>query len=409
MNPPSIKNLKRKCFYALTTLALLATAGYLNLYQIIEKQETSAAIINLSGRQRMLTQKAALLSLQLVESKRPEQQQKIRQELTAVITLLEKTHQGLLQGNAAMHLPNRLSPQMRAIFFEPPDSLDIKMQTFITALRALLKETNNNLSYNNPRLQYILSAAQGELLLTIDKAVTQYQAESEKANHKIQNFAITILIVTLLVLALEALFIFRPMIRLLRHEAKQLSDYNIKLQQLSTCDALTGIANRRCLDEFIHRCWQQAASELSWLAVIMVDIDYFKNYNDTYGHQAGDDCLRQVAASLRDSLHQSAGLVARYGGEEFAVVLPNTDSNSACAVAEILRQSIEACCIPHPGSHSSKYVTVSLGVAATIPSLSGSPQSLIEQADQALYRAKSEGRNKVCTAESIITGAVSLL
>ncbi|CCO08837.1 diguanylate cyclase domain-containing protein [Desulforamulus hydrothermalis] len=409
MNPASVRNLQRKCFYALTTLALLATAGYLNLYQIIETQEVSAAVINLSGRQRMLTQKAALLSLQLVESKRPEQQQKIRRELTEVITLLEKTHQGLIHGDAARHLPSHLSAQMRAIYFEPPDRLDIKMQTFIAASRALLKETNNNLSYNNPRLQYILSAAQGELLQTIDKAVSQYQAESEKANRKIQNFALTVLIVTLLVLTLEALLIFRPMIRLLRREAKQLSDYNIQLQQLSTHDALTGIANRRSFDEFIHRRWQQAAGELSWLAVIMVDIDYFKNYNDTYGHQAGDACLRQVAASLRDSLHQSAGLVARYGGEEFAVVLPNTDLKSAYTAAEILRQSIEDRCIPHLGSHCSKYVTVSLGVAATIPSLSGSPQSLIEQADQALYRAKNEGRNRVCTAASIITGAVSLL
>lgn len=406
MNVASVKSLKRKCFYALGIIALLSILGYLNLSQLIKSQEVSAAVINISGRQRMLSQKAALLSIQLVEGKDRQERQKIRKALSEVITLMEKAHNGLINGDKTLSLPGNLSPELKAIYYEPPDRLDLKMRTFIMNTRSLLYEPDQNLSPDNPHFKYILAASQGDLLHSIDKVVSEYQVQSESDIKKIQNFELFILLATLVVLFFEAMIIFRPIIRHIHKETKQLSDSNIKLQRLSTYDALTGIPNRRYFDEFITREWSRAARDTTWLALIMVDIDFFKNYNDTYGHQAGDDCLQQVAATLQDALKRPADLVARYGGEEFAVVLPGTDLKGAINVAEGLRERIETSKVPHSASQISEYVTVSLGVAATIPALESSSHSLINQADKSLYQAKREGRNRVCAVESIVTGAI---
>lgn len=135
------------------------------------------------------------------------------------------------------------------------------------------------------------------------------------------------------------------------------------------------------------------------LSLIMVDIDFFKVFNDTYGHQAGDDCLKRVAAALRDALKRPADIVARYGGEEFAAVLPDTDLDGAVVVAEAMRLDVEALGISHNKSaylsKVSNYVTISLGVASIIPNEASSPERLVSMADNALYKAKEEGRNRV--------------
>jgi diguanylate cyclase (GGDEF)-like protein len=130
----------------------------------------------------------------------------------------------------------------------------------------------------------------------------------------------------------------------------------------------------------------------------MCDIDYFKLYNDTYGHQAGDECLRQVAAMIQNSVKRAADLVARYGGEEFVVVLPNTDIEGATCVAEMIAQQVRGLHIPHAKSAVSEYVTLSLGVACCIPQARSHPGALIAIADESLYRAKEAGRDRVSVA-----------
>lgn len=168
-----------------------------------------------------------------------------------------------------------------------------------------------------------------------------------------------------------------------------------RLRELSATDGLTRIANRRTFDEWLEREWARGVRQQTPLSLVMADIDFFKRYNDSYGHVAGDSCLQQVAAALKAGVRQGGDLVARYGGEEFAVVLPGADAAAARLVAESLRQRVEALALPHSGNAATGVVTISLGVATRLPSAAQPATQLVELADQQLYRAKAGGRNRV--------------
>jgi diguanylate cyclase (GGDEF)-like protein len=167
------------------------------------------------------------------------------------------------------------------------------------------------------------------------------------------------------------------------------------LVDLSTTDGLTELANRRRFDEFLEREWRRSVREQSVLSLIFMDIDFFKEYNDHYGHLAGDDCLRHVAGVLRRLVQRPGDLVARYGGEEFACILPGTDQQGASALAEKIMQSINGLNLPHAASRAAGHITLSFGVAAMVPERGGSPEELIRLADHLLYSAKKDGRNRV--------------
>ena len=167
------------------------------------------------------------------------------------------------------------------------------------------------------------------------------------------------------------------------------------LAKLSAEDALTQIANRREFDRRFDIEWARARRDAYPLAMIMADIDFFKNYNDTYGHPTGDTCLRQVAAALKSIPKRPADLVTRFGGEEFAVLLPDTTAEDAAVLAERMRQAVLDLQIPHATSRVASGVTVSFGVAAIRPGLQDQPSALVEAADAALYDAKKNGRNQV--------------
>jgi diguanylate cyclase (GGDEF)-like protein len=176
----------------------------------------------------------------------------------------------------------------------------------------------------------------------------------------------------------------------------QLEEANTKLQQLSELDPLTSIANRRRFEETLAREWRRAARDEMPLSLIMIDIDYFKDFNDAYGHQLGDECLRRVAGEIREAITRPGDLVARYGGEEFAAILPSTPSRGAIAVAELLRARVERMGTRHEKSHCG-VVTISLGVATMTPGEAFAPETLVAAADGALYSAKRAGRNRVET------------
>jgi len=182
---------------------------------------------------------------------------------------------------------------------------------------------------------------------------------------------------------------------LLRQMVLALEEANAKLERLSFLDGLTNIANRRRFDEFLHIEWRRAAREAAPLSVILADIDFFKAYNDTYGHEAGDEILKKVAGALAAMLNRPADLVARYGGEEFVVALPGTDAAGALVLAERLRAAVEALAVAHSTSRAAAHVTISVGVATTIPERGAAPEALVAAADQALYEAKHDGRNRV--------------
>jgi len=175
---------------------------------------------------------------------------------------------------------------------------------------------------------------------------------------------------------------------------QQLEESNEQLTMLSRIDGLTGLINRRHFDELFLTEWNRSKRNKTALAILLIDIDHFKAYNDFLGHLAGDDCLKLVAQSLNSTLKRIADKSARYGGEEFVILLPETDIPGANTVAEALRQNIESLQLPHPGANVHGRVTVSIGVSATIPMNEHRPEYLIHSADLALYSAKEEGRNR---------------
>jgi two-component system chemotaxis family response regulator WspR len=180
---------------------------------------------------------------------------------------------------------------------------------------------------------------------------------------------------------------------------QQLEEQNAILAQLSSQDGLTGIGNRRRFDEGLVAEWRRCARERAPLSIILIDVDMFKKFNDHYGHQAGDDCLRQVAQQMRECAQRAGDVVARYGGEEFVVLLPGTDAAGAAFVAEQLRQRVLGRAIKHEASSVCEVVTISLGVATCVPDADQPPAQLVGRADENLYQAKRSGRNQlVCSS-----------
>ncbi|HUW25034.1 MAG TPA: diguanylate cyclase [Gallionella sp.] len=187
----------------------------------------------------------------------------------------------------------------------------------------------------------------------------------------------------------------------------QLNEANQKLQHLSMTDSLTGIANRRLFDDLLVREWRRCTRLKKPLSVIMIDADFFKSYNDIYGHQAGDDCLRAIASQVAHATPRASDLAARYGGEEFVLVLGETDEDGARWVANRICQYVSGLKMMHEGSPHD-YVTVSCGICCVLPTSELSMEKLLKSADSALYAAKRQGRNGIAymnygqTTESVV-------
>lgn len=181
---------------------------------------------------------------------------------------------------------------------------------------------------------------------------------------------------------------------------ERLEAANAELQLLSTRDGLTGIANRHAGRAFLSREWLRAIREQHEFSVIMVDIDFFKLYNDSHGHLEGDECLKMVANALQNGLHRPADILVRYGGEEFMALLPDTGSDGAFIVGRAMQDAVAATQLHHGSSTVSSHVTVSVGIASTIPGEDMPVEALIASADRALYRSKQAGRNRISVAEA---------
>jgi two-component system chemotaxis family response regulator WspR len=183
--------------------------------------------------------------------------------------------------------------------------------------------------------------------------------------------------------------------RALRESQQQLLETNLVLQRLMNSDGLTGLSNRRHFDEYMDMEWRRALREQSELSLLMIDVDHFKSFNDSFGHVAGDDALRRVADAIRAACSRSTDLAARYGGEEFAMVLPGTSAGGARLLAEKVRRSIEALAIPHDMPAPGSVLSASIGVATLTPKAGQACLVLVDMADQGLYQAKNNGRNQV--------------
>jgi diguanylate cyclase (GGDEF)-like protein/PAS domain S-box-containing protein len=286
---------------------------------------------------------------------------------------------------------------------EPLVVLDKKLR-IITANRSFYrtfevnpKETEKQLIYDLgnhqwdiPRLRKLL-----ENILPMSKTFEDYEVE-----HDFESIGRKTML-------LNARKIYREMnnvemILLAIEDITERKKVEEKLNLIATMDGLTGIANRRHFDNTLDLEWRRAMRSTKPLSLFIVDVDYFKNYNDVYGHLAGDSCLQKIAHTIRDSLRRAGNFVARYGGEEFIVILPDTNAEGAYLFAESLRQKIENLNIEHKDSKVGKNVTVSLGVSTTVPKKGSTHDKLISLTDKALYKAKQRGRNRVvrCCEES---------
>lgn len=185
-----------------------------------------------------------------------------------------------------------------------------------------------------------------------------------------------------------------------RERTRELERAKQKLEYLASTDGLTNLANRRHFDDFLEFEWLRHIREKEPLSLLIIDVDYFKKYNDSYGHLAGDDCLIDIARILLDITKRSSDLSARYGGEEFACVLPNTDSEGAVQVARNIQAEISKLKIPHESSPIDDYVTVSIGINTCIPSQQYYLFGYIDGADQCLYQAKEKGRNIIVAVDA---------
>jgi len=181
------------------------------------------------------------------------------------------------------------------------------------------------------------------------------------------------------------------------------------LQTLAAKDGLTGLANRRAFDQTLQAEWSRAQRSGKPLSLLFVDVDHFKLLNDKYGHQSGDECLRAVAAIVAAQARRPVDLAARYGGEEFAIILPETDRDGACNVAERIRKSVMELKIAHGAARAGRHVTLSVGVATQVPALDVAPDGLLGQADQALYAAKRLGRNRVTAADTMLADVAGFI
>lgn len=196
----------------------------------------------------------------------------------------------------------------------------------------------------------------------------------------------------------SALQLRHEMLRRKKRE-RELEKLARKLEKMTNLDGLTGIANRRCFDDTLVKEWVRNGRDDASIGLLMIDIDHFKLYNDALGHVDGDVCLCTVADAIKAAVHRPGDMVARYGGEEFAIILPHTDYDGAKSVAANIHREISRVGINHPNSSVGCSVTVSIGVAATIPTCQSTPEELVNAADRALYLAKQSGRNRTETTE----------
>lgn len=266
----------------------------------------------------------------------------------------------------------------------------------INSKRGVAKELFVRLGVDTRRVSEVVAVNKDGLEMVMDMALAVVEVDGERVyiatlhdltQHKLdeQKMQDTIEELEALQVSLSA-----------SHE--QLSSANAELSRLAHMDGLTGLANRRLFDQTLAQEWARAARSGARLALVMLDVDYFKRYNDHFGHQAGDECLKQVSAALTAALHRPGDFVARYGGEEFVLVLPNTDQDGAIQVVEMVLNQIRNLQIAHQTSDAAKVVTMSAGIAVMLPLQGVDFYCLVEAADQALYQAKHLGRNRYFVA-----------
>ncbi len=366
---------------ALIIVAAMSLASHVMLSQVLEQSQGAASVVNVSGRQRMLSQRIASLSAQLARG-----DLSARADLDTAIRQFEAAHRALMEGSRDLHLPSAASPELQTIYRGGAHPLDPAVSAFVARARtvAALDPADPGMA---AALEPVFAASRAPLLADLDAVVQVHERTSERQMTMLRRMQTASLIVVLLTLVGEALGIFQPMVR-------RIASYSRDLLNIASVDPLTGALNRRSFTERATAELQRARRVGRSAAVLMLDADHFKGVNDRYGHAGGDAVLCALVRTIGETLRPT-DLLGRLGGEEFAVLLPDADLEGARATAERIRQRVADLRVADPSGAIA--FTVSIGAAAC-EAEAPSVQSALDQADAALYRAKAQGRNRVVTA-----------
>lgn len=378
---------------ALVIIALMSGFIHVFLNKIADQQNSSAVFV--SARQGKTAQQIALYATLYVEKREP----LARQELSDAVESMAVSHQALLKGSKDMNIPSAMNENVRVIFFGQPFSLDRKVTLFLNEARAFLAEKPQSLGTSDPHYRYIVDAMQGSLRDALDAAVTAYENDSLRQIERFQSYQRYALFVILMTLIAEALFIFMPLVR-------RVNDYAEKLQQLATTDGLTAVDNYRSFMQKGIRELRRSQRIGKPLCVCLIDIDHFKSVNDQYGHNAGDAVLRQFADTVRKCMRLEDE-IGRIGGEEFGILLPHTRLSDALRVAERIRRMVEITSVRY-GEGKDLFITVSIGLAEVNPK-SLTLEHVLAAADEALYKAKQNGRNRVEVSATFSTESAAIV
>lgn len=388
--PIDIKNPSRYMtltyIISLAIIALMSLAVHVMLDRIISEQTSTGEIINRSGQQRMLSQRASLFTLEYLATG----SEVARDTALKATERMAQNHRFLLSGHRIAEkngLSSPLSEELQALYFSEPTQVDNTLMTFLDIIDDALNSTRpQNVSLSGDFDSQFMSLATTILLDGLNDVVDQYEQESvEKVNglRQAQNLVLGIIILTIV---FEAMFIFRPMVR-------RVSEFASKLRHDANYDELTNVYNRRAFKLLSNKTIAQHRRYGQPMSVLMIDIDRFKGINDTFGHSIGDIVIQATSRHLV-TLCRESDIITRFGGEEFVVLLPQTDLQGAIKTAEKVRLGIanmEVLTEDEPVKF-----TVSIGISE----LSANDQSIeptLSRADQALYRAKRSGRDRVET------------
>ena len=367
---------------ALSLIALLSVGAYVSVDSLVVRQEQSVRVIDIAGRQRMLSQRIAELATELAT--RPDSRsQALTERLRAAIDVMEQSHVALRRGSSALGISPPESETIRAIFEEEPHRLNQQVASYTALARSVLAaDSAGKTGKGTP--EQVFATAQERLLSSLDAAIGQYRIDNENIRRHLRKSLLGVLILTLCTLAAEAVWIFRPLFR-------DMHTTQANLLEAARTDPLTGSMNRRHLLESGNREVARCRRKGEPLTVMILDIDHFKSINDRFGHATGAEALIAVVRLVVGGIRVS-DLLGRIGGEEFALILPDTPQNEGLAVAEKMRETIAA--TPVVGKHGFCTLTVSIGVTQLTTDDDSVIQAL-DRADQALYEAKRSGRNRV--------------
>jgi len=394
----STADLTFRYLIGLSAVAMLVIASQVLVQHHLDLQATDSRTINVAGRQRMLSQRVGQLALGVQHADDLGARRRLLNELSQSADLWRRSHRGLQEGDPELGVEGDNSPAVTRLF----DAIEPDFRAIDSAVQIIQEHAEVRGSTDAGGEPFVADVLEhGDAFLrAMDEIVFTYDAEAAARVAKLRQVELGLMAVALFMLLLVALFIFRPAARRIRLTFDRLVKARTEYEQLSRLDGLTGIANRRHFDEVFDREFKRSLRDGKPLSVILVDVDHFKEFNDELGHQRGDDCIRQMAAALELTARRPADLVARYGGDEFVAVLPDTDLEGAQKVAELMQSSVRGLGIKRPKPSPHSIITISLGVASTIPERSaGGPTELLGAADDALLRAKEEEQDRITSIE----------